>query len=174
MTLRLLAYNTDTWLADHLNTYLQDPNEYRTITRSLMHHGGTITYTPQAITVTTLDRHDTPRVNRALTCLIDELNTTPAHMPGDPRPMHLPPRDLTQPRLKVTAYFRRSESRQADLLKAMLFPCSCRSADHRARARGGGSKRRSSDFQNSNNSSPNNVHAHDVHRLIDSNTDERG
>ncbi|MCA1682079.1 MAG: Hin recombinase, partial [Actinobacteria bacterium] len=44
MTLRLLAYNTDTWLADHFNTYLQDPNEYRAIMRSLMHHGGTITY----------------------------------------------------------------------------------------------------------------------------------
>jgi DNA-binding transcriptional regulator YdaS (Cro superfamily) len=86
MTLRLLAYNTDTWLADHLNTYLQDPNEYRAIMRSLMHHGGTITYTPQTITVT-LDRHDSPRVNRALTCLTDELNTTPAHMPGDPRPI---------------------------------------------------------------------------------------
>lgn len=86
MTLRLLAYNTDTWLADHFNTYLQDPNEYRAIMRSLMHHGGTITYTPQTITVT-LDRHDTPRVNRALTYLTDELNTTPAHMPGDPRPI---------------------------------------------------------------------------------------
>lgn len=86
MTLRLLAYNTDTWLADHFNTYLQDPNEYRAIMRSLMHHGGTITYTPLAITVT-LDRHDTPRVNRALACLTDELNTTPAHMPGDPRPI---------------------------------------------------------------------------------------
>ncbi|MCA1682256.1 MAG: hypothetical protein LC700_03905, partial [Actinobacteria bacterium] len=86
MTLRLLAYNTDTWLADHFNTYLQDPNEYRAIMRSLMHHPGTITYTPHTITVT-LDRHDTPRVNRALTCLTDELNTTPAHMPGDPRPI---------------------------------------------------------------------------------------
>lgn len=86
MTLRLLAYNTDIWLADHFNAYLQDPNEYRAIMRSLMHHGGTITYTPEAITVT-LDTHDTPRVNRALTCLTDELNTTPAHMPGDPRPI---------------------------------------------------------------------------------------
>ncbi|MCA1682044.1 MAG: hypothetical protein LC700_02700 [Actinobacteria bacterium] len=86
MTLRLLAYNTDTWLADHFNTYLQDPNEYRAIMRSLTHHGGTITYTPHTITVT-LDRHDTPRVNRALTCLTEQLNTTPAHMPGDPRPI---------------------------------------------------------------------------------------
>ena len=86
MVLRLLAYNTDTWLADHLNTYLRDPDEYRAITRALMNHPGVITYTPQAITVT-LDRHHAPRIDRALTLLLDELNTTPAHIPGDPRPL---------------------------------------------------------------------------------------
>lgn len=86
MALRLLAYNTDTWLADHLNTYLHDPDEYRALTRALMHHPGTITYTPQTITVT-LHRHHSPRINQALTLLIDELNTTPAHIPGDPRPL---------------------------------------------------------------------------------------
>jgi Transposase protein len=86
MMLRLLAYNTDTWLADHLNTYLQDPNEYRAITRSLMHTGGTITYTADQITVT-LDRHHAPRINRALACLLEEINNTPPHMPGDPRPI---------------------------------------------------------------------------------------
>jgi transposase len=86
MVMRLLAYNTDTWLADHLNTYLQDPNEYRAITRSLMHHNGLIAYTPHTITVT-LDHHQSPRTNRALTSLIEELNTNPAHTPGDPRPI---------------------------------------------------------------------------------------
>jgi transposase len=86
MALRLLAYNADTWLADHLNTYLQDPNEYRRLTRALMEHPGTITYTPDTITVT-LDRHHAPRINRALAPLLDELNATPAHMPGDPRPI---------------------------------------------------------------------------------------
>ena len=86
MTLRLLAYNADTWLADHLNTHLNDPNEYRRITRALMHHPGTITYTPDTITVT-LDHHHSPRINRALAHLLEELNTTPAHTPGDPRPI---------------------------------------------------------------------------------------
>jgi len=86
MALRLLAYNADTWLADHLDTYLQDPDEYRRLTRALMHHPGTITYTPDTITVT-LDHHHTPRINRALALLLDELNTTPAHIPGDPRPI---------------------------------------------------------------------------------------
>jgi transposase len=95
MILRLLAYNTDTWLADHLNTYLQDPNEYRAITRSLMHHGGLITYTPHTITLTLDHHHHSPRTNRALTGLIEELNTNPAHIPGDPRPItyELAPRD---------------------------------------------------------------------------------
>src|SRR5439155_13698943 len=84
MMLRLLAYNTDTWLADHLNTYLQDPNEYRSITRTLMHTSGTITYTPDQITVT-LHRPQAPRITRALTRLLQEINNTPPHMPGDPR-----------------------------------------------------------------------------------------
>ena len=86
MVLRLLAYNTDTWIADHLNVYLQDPNEYRVITRALMHHPGTITYTDQQVTVT-LQAHHAPRINRAMALLLDELNTHPAHIPGDPRPI---------------------------------------------------------------------------------------
>jgi transcriptional regulator with XRE-family HTH domain len=86
MLLRLLAYNTDTWLADHLNVYLHKPNEYRAITRSLMHHHGTITYTPDTITVT-LEHHHRPCVQQALTRLLEELNTHPAHLPGDPRPL---------------------------------------------------------------------------------------
>jgi len=86
MVLRLLAYNADTWLADHLGVYLRDPDEYRALTRALMHHPGMITYTPQAITVT-LDRHHSRRINRALALLIDELNASPAHLPGDRRPL---------------------------------------------------------------------------------------
>jgi transposase len=89
MSLRLLAYNAETWLADRLNTHLRDPNEYRAITRSLMHQPGVIAYTPHTphtITVT-LEPHHTPRVNRALKALIDELNTTPPRIPGDSRPI---------------------------------------------------------------------------------------
>ncbi|MGH3875327.1 MAG: hypothetical protein ACRDSR_28175 [Pseudonocardiaceae bacterium] len=29
----------------------------------------------------------TPKITRALQLLLDELNTTPAHIPGDPRPI---------------------------------------------------------------------------------------
>ncbi len=84
MVLRLLAYNAEAWLAEHLNAYLTDPNEYRAITRNLLHQGGHIEYSTSAITVT-LDRPDSPRVTRALHLLTDELNNTPAHMPGDRR-----------------------------------------------------------------------------------------
>ena len=86
MVLRLLAFNAEAWLAEHLNAYLADPDEYRAITRHLLHLGGQITYTRTAITVT-LDRPDTPRVARALQLLTDELNTTPPRLPGDPRPI---------------------------------------------------------------------------------------
>ena len=34
MVLRLLAFNAEAWLADHLNAYLPDNDEYRAITRA--------------------------------------------------------------------------------------------------------------------------------------------
>jgi len=86
MVLRLLAFNAEAWLAEHLNSYLTDPDEYRAILRHLLHQGGTINYTGTTITVT-LDRPDTPRVARALEQLTQELNTVPAHLPGDRRPL---------------------------------------------------------------------------------------
>jgi hypothetical protein len=86
MVLRLLAANAEHWLAHQLNTYLQDPHEYRATTRNLLHLGGTITYTPNAITVR-LDQPTTPKITRALTLLTDQLNTNPPHIPGDPRPI---------------------------------------------------------------------------------------
>jgi hypothetical protein len=86
MVLRLLAFNAEQWLADRLNTYLQDNNEYRATLRNLLHLGGTITYTTNAITVT-LDTPTTPKITQALRLLLNELNTTPPHIPGDPRPL---------------------------------------------------------------------------------------
>jgi hypothetical protein len=86
MVLRLLAFNAEAWLAERFNTYLADPNEYRAIVRHLLHQGGHVDYTKPAITVT-LDRPDTPRVTRALDLLTQELNATPARLPGDRRPL---------------------------------------------------------------------------------------
>jgi len=93
MALRLLAYNSELWLAEHLNTYLCDPDEYRAHTRNLLHLDGTITYTPTTITVA-LRTPQTPRLTRALTLLLNEINTSPPHIPGDPRPITY---HLTQP-----------------------------------------------------------------------------
>ena len=86
MVLRLLAFNAEAWLAEHLNTYLTDPNEYRAILRNLLHLGGQVDYTTTAITIT-FDRPDSPRVARALQLLTEELNATHATMPGDHRPL---------------------------------------------------------------------------------------
>ena len=86
MVLRLLAYNAEHWLATQFNAYLQDPDEYRAITRNLLHLAGTITYTHQTITVV-LDRPATPRLTRAVRLLLDEINTSPPRLPGDPRPI---------------------------------------------------------------------------------------
>lgn len=87
MVLRLLAFNAEAWLAEHLDAYLADPDEYRAITRNLLHQGGQVDYTPKTITVR-LDRPDSPRIARALQRLTEELNATPAHLPGDRRPLN--------------------------------------------------------------------------------------
>ena len=50
MVLRLLAA-AEHRLGNRLNDYLRDPDEYRAITRHLLHFGGTITSTPRVITV---------------------------------------------------------------------------------------------------------------------------
>jgi transposase len=88
MVLRLLAHNAEHWLASHLNAYLHDGDEYRAITRETIIRGlaGTITWTPDAITVT-LEQPGAPRIARALALLIDEINATPPVMPGDTRPI---------------------------------------------------------------------------------------
>ena len=69
-----------------LNDYLRDNNEYRAITRNLLHLGGHITYTPTAITVI-LDTPAPPRLARAVAMLLDEINTAPPRIPGDTRPI---------------------------------------------------------------------------------------
>jgi hypothetical protein len=88
LVLRLLAANAEQHLADHLSVYLHDDDEYRAITREtiLRGLGGTIAYTPQAITVT-LDQPGQPGVTRALTCLLAEINHNPPVIPGDHRPI---------------------------------------------------------------------------------------
>jgi hypothetical protein len=76
MVLRLLAYNTELWLADRLNTHLRDDNEYRAATRHLLHLGGTLDYHPDSITVT-LDPPDSPRLTHALAQLITDVGVRP-------------------------------------------------------------------------------------------------
>ena len=59
MVLGLPANNAETGLAARLDASLHDPDEHRARTRHLLHLG-----------------------------LLDELNTTPARMPGDQRPVN--------------------------------------------------------------------------------------
>jgi len=85
MVCRLLAYNAELDLARRLNAYLDDLDEYRAITRNLLHLGGAIAYARREITVS-LDRPDSPRIARALQELIQEINAgPPVHLAGDYR-----------------------------------------------------------------------------------------
>ena len=93
MVCRLLAYNAELDLATTLNTYLDDPDEYRAITRHLLHQPGHISFHPDHITVT-IRRPDAPRIATALNSLTHQLNTNPPHLLGDHRPItyHLTPK----------------------------------------------------------------------------------
>jgi len=87
MVCRLLAYNAELDLARHLNTYLADNDEYRAITRNLLHLGGRIAFERRRITVV-LERPGSPRVARALGQLLDEIAAgPPVHLAGDRRPI---------------------------------------------------------------------------------------
>ena len=86
MVCRLLAHNAELDLARSLNAYLEDDDEYRAITRNLVHQPGTITYGKNAISVM-LRASDTPRIARALDMLCDQLNVHPPHLSGDRRPI---------------------------------------------------------------------------------------
>ena len=88
MVLRLLAHNAEHWLANSLNAYLRDDDEYRAITRETIIRGlaGTITFTPAAVTVD-LQAPAEPRVARALALVTDEINAQPPAIPGDTRPI---------------------------------------------------------------------------------------
>jgi len=85
MVMRLLVFNAEAYLAEHLNAYLEDPHEFRATMRNLLQLGGRLDYERDTITVT-LDRPDTPRVARAYELLLEELNAgEPAHLLGDRR-----------------------------------------------------------------------------------------
>src|SRR5271154_2438065 len=88
MVLRLLAHNAEHWLPTHSNTHLRDDEQYRAITRETIIRGlaGTITYTPEAVTVE-LQAPAEPRVARALALLTSEINAQPPAIPGDTRPV---------------------------------------------------------------------------------------
>ena len=88
MVLRLLAHNAEHWLANSLNAYLRDDDEYRAITRETIIRGlaGTITFTPAAVTVD-LQAPAEPRVARALALVTNEINAQPPAIPGDTRPI---------------------------------------------------------------------------------------
>lgn len=86
MVLRLLAFNAELWLSERLDAYIADPDEVRAITRHLLHQPGTIAYRSDRITVS-IDRPDQPRIARGLRLLTEELNATPARVPGDNRPI---------------------------------------------------------------------------------------
>jgi hypothetical protein len=86
MVLRLLAFNAEQWLADRLNAYLADNDEYRATLRHLLHLGGHITYTTKTIIVA-LDPPPHPRAPGHCGCCSTSSTSPPPRIPGDHRPI---------------------------------------------------------------------------------------
>jgi len=85
--LRLIAANAERWLSGRLNATLENAEECQSIIGDLIHgHSGTITYSREAIAVA-LTRPESTHAATAIEALLDQLNTDPPHMPGDPRPI---------------------------------------------------------------------------------------
>jgi hypothetical protein len=80
-------------LAEHFNAYLADPDEHRAILRHLLHLGGRVDYGPPA-SPSPSTGPTAPESPTRFELLTDELNATPAHLPGDRRPL---PYQLAQP-----------------------------------------------------------------------------
>ncbi len=85
MVLRLLAAAAGHWLGNRLNDYLRDSDEYRAITRHLLHLGGTITCTPRVITVT-LGPPAPPRVAAPSPCCSRKSTQPRPACPATPGP----------------------------------------------------------------------------------------
>jgi len=51
MVLRLLAFNAEAWIAEHLAAYLADSNEHRSIHRHLLYLEASVDYSATVITV---------------------------------------------------------------------------------------------------------------------------
>ena len=96
MVLRLLAAAAEHWLGNRLNDYLRDPDEYRAITRNLLHLGGTITRTPREITVT-LDPPPRPGSPGPSASSSTKSTTTRPACPATPGPS--PTSSRRQPRI---------------------------------------------------------------------------
>ena len=113
MVLRLLAHNAEHWLANSLNAYLRDDDEYRAITRETIIRGlaGTITFTPAAVTVDLQAARRTPRRPRPGPGH-HEINATAARHPRRHPAHHLPHPPAAANLTRGPLPFRRSGERR--------------------------------------------------------------
>jgi hypothetical protein len=79
--IRICAYNAEEWLLDRLVAHYPNAHDVRDLLRSFAALPGHIDTTDTGVIVT-LDPPDTPAHRRALSGLLDELNTHGATYPG--------------------------------------------------------------------------------------------
>jgi len=114
MACRLLAYNAEHWLANRLNTYLGDPDEYRAITRHLRHTGGVVHKVRDSIHIE-LDPPDSPG-----SAVPSNAPRRTHHHPGA-HPRRPPPAQLYAPRLTIPR--RANSGGLSTCLKMIISAC---------------------------------------------------
>lgn len=84
--IKISAYNAEEWLLDRLIRHYPNPHDVRDLLRSFAELPGEIRTSEHGVTVT-LDPPDTPKHQRALQGLIDDLNTAGTTFPGTDVPV---------------------------------------------------------------------------------------
>ena len=81
-TVKIAAYNAQSWLADRLARHYPHPNDLHDLLRAFAHLSGTMTRQLDGTLHIRLDPPDLPIQCRALEGLCQELNTLQPHFPG--------------------------------------------------------------------------------------------
>ena len=81
--IKIATYNAERWLARRFFRHYQDPRDWLTIFRSLLHLSGTITVDATGQVCVLLQPPDRPHIRRALAATLEDINAMKGRLGGD-------------------------------------------------------------------------------------------
>ena len=79
--IKIATYNAERLLARHFFRHYQDPRDWLTVFRAVLHLPGSVMRDGESVRVT-LRPPDQPRVHRALAAMLDDINRTDPRLFG--------------------------------------------------------------------------------------------